>query len=447
MAKGDINGDKLEDIFIGGAKGQPGMIFIQNKSGKFVKHSDFVITNDSAFEDITAAFFDADGDGDNDLFIGSGGYEFKPDDPLLQDRLYLNNGRGGFAKAPLALPPDFINDNAVSIADFNGDGFNDIFIGGFCIPGRYPEASGSALLINDGKGHFTKQNDSWLRGFGKHNLVTASVATDINKDGKQDLIITGHFMGIEVWLNKTNHFEKDTTFSSHIGQGLYNTLVAADIDADGDMDILAGNQGVNNQFKANANEPLEMYYSDFDDNGTPEAVMAYYIDHKLCPIYSRDDLMQQLPAFNKRFLYYSDYAKADMSNIFGSKLANATHFTAGNMNSILLENDGNKFISHPLPVEAQWYPIYSIIVADVNGDGKKDIITGGNQTYSRIKFGAYSIGQGDVFINKDGFKFERLPPIQAGLNIRGDIRNALLTGNQLIFGINDKQPLVYHVNH
>ncbi len=446
MAKGDINGDKLEDIFIGGAKGQPGMLFIQDKSGKFIKHTDAAITNDAVFEDITAAFFDADSDGDNDLSVGSGGYELTPNDPLLQNRLYLNNGHGVFTKASAALPTDFINDNAVSVADFNGDGFPDIFVGGFCVPGKYPEGSGSAFLFNDGKGHFAKQNDSWLKGFDQLDLVTSAVAADINKDGRQDLVIAGHFMGIEVWLNKINHFEKDTAFSGSVGHGLYNTLVATDIDGDGDIDILAGNQGLNNQFKASVAEPLEMYYSDFDDNGTPEAVMAYYIDHKLWPIYSRDDLMQQLPSFNKRFLYYHDYANADMPAIFGDQLSKAVHFTASNMSSVLLENDGKKFVSHPLPIEAQWYPIYSIVADDVNGDGKKDIITGGNQTYSRIKFGAYSCGRGDVFINKGGFVFERLSPVQSGLKVPGDIRNILFTGHQLIFGVNDQQPLVWRLN-
>lgn len=446
MAKGDINGDKLEDVFIGGAKGQAAVFFIQDKSGRFTKFSDLSITNDAAFEDITAALFDADGDGDNDLFVGSGGYELLPNDPLLQDRLYLNNGHGRFVKASSALPQDLINDNTVTVADFNGDGNNDLFIGGFCVPGKYPESSGSAILINDGKGHFVNQNDAWLKGFEQRNLVTASVAADFNKDGKPDLVIGGHFMGIEVWMNKAGHLEKDTTLSNSSGNGLFNTLVASDIDDDGDIDIVAGNQGLNNQFKTSSTEPLEMFYSDFDGNGTPEGVMAYYIDHKLWPVYSQDDLMQQIPSYNKRYLFYSDYAKADMAAIFGSKLGTATHFTAGMMSSILLENKGGKFESHPLPDAAQWYPIYSITVVDVNGDGKKDLVTGGNQTYSRIKFGAYGSGKGDVFINKGGFNFERLSPVQSGIKIQGDIRNAVLSGSQIIFGINDQQPLVYRIN-
>ncbi|MCW3118916.1 MAG: RNA-binding protein, partial [Chitinophagaceae bacterium] len=443
MAKGDINGDQLEDVFIGGAKGQAGVFFIQNKNGSFTRHDDPSLNGDAAYEDITAAIFDADGDGDNDLFIGSGGYELQPDDSLLQNRLYLNNGKGLFTKSKNTLPKDLINDNAVSVADFNNDGFPDLFNGGFCVPGKYPESSGSQLLFNDGKGHFSKQTESWLRDFNKQNLVTSSATADIDKDGKQDLIIAGHWMGIEIWLNKTNHFEKDTSFINNGDHGLYNTVVASDIDDDGDIDIMAGNQGSNNQFKVTASEPMEMYYGDFDNNGTAEPVTAYYIEHKLWPIYSRDDLMQQIPSYNKRFLYYSDYAKADMKDIFGEKLNNAIHYTASQMNSVLLENTGKKFIAHPLPLQVQWYPVYSINVVDVNGDGKKDLITGGNQSYARIKFGAYGCGKGDVFINKGGFRFERLSPLESGIRVTGDIRNSIVTGQQLIFGINNQQPLQF----
>ncbi|HEX5025526.1 MAG TPA: VCBS repeat-containing protein, partial [Agriterribacter sp.] len=397
MAKGDINGDHLEDIFIGGAKGQPAVFFIQTKKGTFIKYNDPSVSRDAAFEDITAAIFDANGDGKNDLLVGSGGYEFQPDDSLLQNRLYLNTGKGLFARAANALPKDLINDNAISIADYNNDSYPDIFNGGFCVPGKYPESSGSQLLLNDGKGNFSKQNESWLPHFDTTQLLTSSATADVNKDGKPDLIVTGHWMGIEIWINKANHFEKDTSFIHDNGMhGLFNTIVANDIDGDGDIDIIAGNQGLNNQFITTAQEPMEMYSSDFDDNGTVEPVIAYYIDHKLWPIYSRDDLMQQMPSYNKRFLYYSEYAKADMHTIFGEKLKTATHYTASQMSSILLENTGAGFKKHLLPMQAQWYPIYNIDVLDVNGDGKKDLIVGGNQTYARIKFGAYSSGKGDV---------------------------------------------------
>ena len=225
--------------------------------------------------------------------------------------------------------------------------------------------------------------------------------------------------------------------------GLYNVIVANDIDDDGDIDIIAGNQGLNNQFITSAAEPMEMHYADFDGNGTAEPVISYYIDHKQWPIYSRDDLMQQIPSFNKRFLYFSDYAKADMTGIFGDQLKAALHYSASNMSSILLENTGKSFAVQHLPVQVQWYPIYSISVADVNDDGKKDLIIGGNQTYSRIKFGAYECGKGDVLVNKDDLRFDRLTPLNAGIRINGDVRNIIVIGKQVIFGINNKQPLLY----
>jgi enediyne biosynthesis protein E4 len=440
MAKGDLNGDKIEDVFIGGAKGQAGAIFLQDRNGKFRKMDDAAISADAAYEDITAAIFDANGDGHNDLFIGSGGYELQPNDPLLQNRLYINRGNGKFARSS-ALPADMINDNAVAIGDFNDDGVPDIFNGGFCVPGKYPEASGSQMLINDGKGNFTRPAGGLLKNFDVNNLVTSAVAADINKDGKTDLVVAGHWMGVELWMNKGNHFEKDTAAYSS-PHGLYNTVVATDIDSDGDIDIVAGNQGLNNQFVTTTDEPMEMFYADFDGNGTVEPVISYYIDHKSWPIYSRDDLVQQIPSFNKKFLFFSDYAKADMNAVFGDKLKTAKRYYASQMASIIVVNNNNKFTGHALPKEAQWYPIYAVAVTD-----KKDIITGGNQSYSRIKFGAYGTGRGDLFINKGRGEFERLSPVQSGLNIRGDVRNAVVTGSRVLFGINNQHPLVYSIKN
>jgi enediyne biosynthesis protein E4 len=445
MATGDINGDKLDDVFIGGAKGQVSAIFIQNRNGNFTKLNDASLSADASYEDICAAIFDADGDGDNDLFVGSGGYELQPNDELLQNRLYMNNGKGKFSKSE-GLPADFINDNSVSVADFNGDGAMDIFNGGFCIPGKYPEGSGSQLLLNDGKGKFSRANDTWLKNFDQQHLVTSSIVADVNKDGKQDLLVAGHWMSIELWLNRNGHLEKDIgTLPGDDLHGLYNALVVADVDDDGDADIIAGNQGLNTQFAVTSQEPLEMFYNDFDGNGTTEPVISYYIDHKSWPIYSRDDLVQQIPSFNKKFLYYSDYAKADMAAVFGEKLSTSKHYYASQMASVLLENKGGKFISHQLPMHAQWYPVYSISVIDVNQDGKKDIITAGNLSYSRIKFGAYSAGRGDIFINKGGCTFERLLPVQSGLNIKGDVRNAVVAGKEIVFGINNERPLVFSI--
>lgn len=439
MAKGDINGDKIEDVFIGGAKGQAGVFFIQDKNRKFRRVDDAALNADAAYEDITAAIFDMDGDGDNDLLVGSGGYELQPNDPLLQNRLYVNNN-GRFTKSD-KLPADMINDNAIAVADFNGDGAIDIFNGGFCVPGKYPEASGSQLLLNDGKGSFRK-DDTWTKNFNTQNILTSSVAADVNKDGKQDLVIAGHWMGIEIWLNRNDHFERDTSSSAANQPGLYNTLTVADIDDDGDVDILAGNQGLNTQFRATEQEPMEMYYGDFDGNGTTEPIISYYIDHKPWPIYSRDDLIQQVPSFNKRFLFYSDFAKADMDVILGDKKSAAKHYSASQMSSVLLENSNGKFTLRELPMEAQWYPVYSIVAAKTK-EKETQIITTGNQSFSRIKFGAYGAGQGDVFVIDRKLHFERIEPELSGLRIKGDVRNALATNQSIIFGINNKKPVIY----
>lgn len=451
MAKGDINGDKIEDVFVGGAKGQAGVFFLQDKNGKFRRVDDAALTADAKFEDITAALFDADGDGDSDLLVGSGGYELQEKDPLLQNRLYINNG-GKFSRSD-KLPADLINDNAIAVADFNGDGAIDIFNGGFCVPGKYPEASGSQLLLNDGKGNFRK-DDTWTKSFNAQNLLTSSVVADVNKDGKQDLVIAGHWMGIEIWLNNNNHFERDTSSAAANAHGLYNTLSAVDIDDDGDIDILAGNQGANTQFQPTSQEPMEMYYGDFDGNGTTEPIISYYIDKKPWPIYSRDDLIQQVPSFNKRFLFYSDYAKADMDVILGDKKSSAKYYSAWQMSSVWLENDGGRFVQRELPIEAQWYPIYNISVIKDTADGLNQIVTTGNQSFARIKFGAYSSGQGDVFEfreipdytpNKNGEKVYayRIAPENSGLKLKGDVRSAVVANQTIIFGINNEKPVAY----
>jgi hypothetical protein len=258
-------------------------------------------------------------------------------------------------------------------------------------------------------------------------------------------------MGVEIWLNKNGHLERDTLSAALNEHGLYNTLTLDDVDSDGDMDILAGNQGLNNQFNTTTREPMEMFYGDFDGNGTVEPVISYYIDGKAWPIYSRDDLVQQIPSYNKKFLYYADYAKADIHAVLGENLASAKRYHASQMASMYFENNNGKFEAHQLPVEAQWYPVYNIL-SIMNGDFKH-IVTSGNQAYARIKFGAYSTGKGDVFEVRefnDSTYFERLAPyhegVYDGFRLKGDVRNAVVAGNKIIFGINDQRPLVYQFN-
>lgn len=441
LAKGDLNGDGRIDLYIGGAKDQPGAIFLQGRDGSYRKHPAGSINSDSSYEDQTAVIFDADGDGDNDLFVGSGGYELAANDPLLQNRLYLNDGRANFSKPAGLLPQDIINDFTVSIIDINNDGLPDIFNGGFCVPGKYPQSTGSQLLINKGNGRYANET-ALLKGFDQSKLITSSATVDINKDGKKDLVVAGHWMSIEVWVNRNGALERDTSLISFNRSGLFNTVEAADIDNDGDEDLVAGNQGLNTQFVVTEKEPMEMFYADFDGNGTSEPVISYYIGGKRWPIYSRDDLVQQIPLFNKRYLYYSDYAKSTMEDIFGDKLNTASHYQASEMRSLILENTGKALRVKPLPKEAQWYPIYAIIVNDLNGDNKSDFVVAGNESYARIKFGAYSAGRGDVFINR-GEQFERVVSNRSGLRISGDVRKMVLANDQLIFGINNQHPLCF----
>jgi hypothetical protein len=446
LAQGDVNGDGLADIFVGGAKGQAGAILIQSADGSYANLNCPALVADANSEDITAVFFDANNDGKIDLFVGSGGYEMEEKDSLLQNRLYINNGKGQFIRSLEALPQDFINDNAVAVADFDGDGDTDLFCGGHCIPGKYPKASGSMFLVNDGKGHFTNVTDKMGAELGGDKLFTAAICVDINNDNKPDLITTGHWMGVEVWLNNGKEFTYSKSFSENSDiHGWYNTLIAEDLDGDGDVDIIVGNQGENNQFDASADQPLEMISGDFDGNGLEEPILSYYIQNKSWPAFSRDDIVQQIPSLNKKYIYYKDYANAGVSDIVGAeKFKNANHYSIQNLETVVLENTGEGFARHVLPVEAQWSPVFAISLIDVNNDNQKDMVLAGNLSQTRVKFGRFSANHGMLFLNKGKCNFEYVPQRKSGLDLRGDVRNMLVQKNRVVVATNNQ--VVYSIN-
>ena len=444
MAKADVNKDGLEDIFIGGAKGQPSQIFIQNANGNFIKKAEPSIAKDSISEDVAAEFFDADNDGDMDLYVGSGGYEFSENDTALQDRIYINDGKGNFIKDERALPLFLTGTSCVKAADIDGDGFEDLFVGGRVVSGKYPQSPGSKILYNNGKGKFTDVTQSAAPALSKIGMVTDALWLDVNGDKKKDLILVGEWMPIKIFINQNGKLiDASSEYIHFASTGWWNTITAADFDNDGDTDLLIGNCGLNTQFKVSGKEPATLYYKDFDGNGAVYPILCYYINGTSYPAASRDDITDQVPTLKKKFLEYHDYANATINNLFNpDQLKGAGLLKAENMQTVYLENKGKDgFVIKPLPIEAQYSPVYAIGIADVNHDGNKDIILAGNNAWTRIKFGRYRANHGVLLLGDGKGNFTYVSQFKSGLNLRDDIRSMQIIHSKknikVLFGAND----------
>ncbi|MGH2553494.1 MAG: VCBS repeat-containing protein, partial [Chitinophagaceae bacterium] len=305
----DVNKDGLEDFFIGAAKNQLSQIFIQSTNGTFSVKPEPAFAKDAVSEDVAAIFFDADKDGDEDLYVASGGYEFNENDAALQDRLYLNDGKGNFTKKENALPQMLTSKGCVKAADIDGDGDMDLFVGGRVVPGKYPTAPRSYILINDGKGNFKDETANICAALQQTGMVTDVLWTDLNSDKQPDLIIVGEWMPVQVFINqKAKLIDASSTYIHFASAGWWNRIYGADMDDDGDMDIIIGNCGLNTQFHCTDKEPVTLYYNDFDNNGSIDPILFYYINGISYPAASRDDLANQLPSIKKKFLKYKEYA-------------------------------------------------------------------------------------------------------------------------------------------
>jgi hypothetical protein len=438
MASADVNGDGREDFFTGGAQGQAGQIFLQLKDGSFAQRA---LQNDLLYEDVAAAFFDADGDGDNDLYVASGGYEFQADDTLLNDRLYLNDGSGNFKPATNALPAMIFSKGCVKPADIDRDGDMDLFVGGRVVPGRYPEAPESKILINDGKGHFTDGTMQICTALANIGMVTDAAWADVDGDKIKDLVVVGEWMPIKVFVNRSGTLiDQSTLFIDFPSTGWWNRILVADFDNDGDDDLVIGNTGLNTQFHVRPLQPFTLYYNDFDKNGSIDPILCYYINDTAYPAASRDDLTAQLPMLKKKFLHYSNYANARVRDLFdGDEFKGTQVLYAETMQTVFLQNDSSRrFMRKRLPQEIQYAPVYALHALDINHDGHLDLVAAGNQSWTRIKFGRYRANHGMAFLGNGKNEFTYVPQPQSGLNIREDVRDAIvLNHNQVIFGVND----------
>jgi hypothetical protein len=451
MVKADINGDGLEDVFVGGSQGQPGAVFIQNKSGEFVYKPQAAFDADKGSEDVDALFFDANNDGFNDLYVCSGGYNnYEPADPLLQDRLYLNDGKGNFRKNKAALPEILSSTNCVRAADFNGDGHLDLFVGGRVIPGRYPESPTSYLLINDGKGSFKNQISEIVPQLKNIGMVTDAAWIDLNGDDKADLVLCGEWMPITVYINDNGKLlDKTSSYFDKKYAGWWNKLLVDDLNNDGKPDLIVGNLGLNTQCKASATEPAEMFYKDFDDNGSVDPVFCFYIQGKSYPYVTRDEMLDQMSIMRTRFPDYKGYADAGLKDIFTEdELKDYGHLQAEYFKTAVFMNTGQgKFKELDLPIEVQKSPVYAISSVDFDQDGHKDLLFCGNIGKARLRFGNYDANYG-VLIKGDGKgNFSYVPQSKSGFKLTGDVRSIMQLNNRLVFGINQQGIKTYQLNN
>lgn len=447
IVKGDVNGDGLEDIYIGGTDGKAGMLYLQQKNHQFQPKRQPAFEADKKSNDVAALFFDANGDGKTDLYVCSGGYgDLLPDDPLLQDRLYLNDGKGDFTISVNALPKMFSSKSCVKMADINGDGYPDLFVGGRVVPGRYPEAPQSYILINDGKGHFTDETLKYNKMLQHAGMVTDAAWVDLNGDKKPDLVIVGEWMPVTILINNNGKLENQTSrYLDKSYSGWWNCITVGDFNHDGHPDLIIGNLGTNSQCKASDREPAEMYYKDFDNNGTVDPILCFYIQNKSYPYVTHDELIDQMSMMRRRFPYYKSYADATIKDIFTpEEMKDSKHLQANDLQTAFFESDmQGRLHKESIPLQAQFSPVYTITTLDYDHDGNEDLLLCGNINHARIRFGKYDANYG-VLLKGDGKgHYSYIPQQQSGFKLWGDVRSVLAINDLLLFGINQEEIKAY----
>ncbi len=444
IAVADINGDGLDDAFFGGAKGSLGQLIIQNPDNTFSPYPT-PFNADINCEDVGAEFFDCDGDGDMDLYVASGGNDCEVNDKSLQDRLYLNDGKGNFTKSN-SLPKMISSTKVVKPYDIDSDGDLDLFVGGRLTPGKYPFASRSYILENK-SGIFSDVTEGFSADLMEVGMVTGAEFVDVDNDKDVDLVMVGEWMPLTIFKNEGGKYTKETLENT---EGLWYSLAVSDIDNDGDVDLVAGNMGKNSKFKGSIEKPFNIYCNDFDKNGTYDIVLSKYEGDIHYPVRGKECTSQQMPFIKEKFPTFKEFAEADMENIYGDDLEKALHLEVKDLYSSIFINDGKGiFKQNHLPYGAQLSPNNSIIIDDINGDGNLDIVMAGNMYGAEIETVRYDAGRGVCLIGDGKGNFVSLRPDESGFFAWGNIKDMekIKVGDKQVYilSVNNSFPATYEL--
>jgi hypothetical protein len=445
VSTADINNDGKDDLFVGGPSGSAGKLFVSSSAGFKEKSGPWSKYKNQ--EDLGSCFFDLDGDDDLDLYVTAGGNEEDIGSELYQDRLYINNG-GSFSEGQ--LPELLTSSGCVTAADYDGDGDLDLFVGGRQIPGRYPYPASSFVLRND-YGTLVNATADVAPGLSSVGMVTDALWTDFDKDGDQDLVMVGEWMPITVFANNDGAFTNVTEVAG-LGNtsGWWNTIEQADMDRDGDLDLIAGNLGLNIKYKASEKEPFKVYSYDFDENGTNDIVLSYYQKGKCFPVRGRECSSQQVPSIKKKFPSYHAFATATVEQVYSEHIDEALMLETENFSSLYLENKGGSYSSSELPIEAQFSTVHGIVPHDVNKDGNLDLILAGNYYQREVETIRSDASIGYLMLGNGKGKFKTIHPTIAGLELYQDVRDLKLIkttrGLKLVGAINGDAMQFYSIN-
>jgi len=439
MAQGDVNGDLLDDLYICGSRGEPGALYIQRKSGGFISSNQALCEAEASSEETDCTLFDADGDGDMDLYVACGGSELSSSSSALADKLYLNNGKGIFTKSRQILPVGrYESSSCVKAKDYDGDGDMDLFVGIRLRPFLYGIPANGYLLENDGLGNFTNVSDNRAPGLNEIGMITDMVWVDLDQDQDPDMLIVGDWMPVKVFINEQGYF-KDRSVSWGLSgtEGWWNRVAAGDLDRDGDMDLVLGNHGLNSRFRTSAEKPVTMYVNDFDMNGSVEHIICAFNGDTAYPVVMKNDLVKQIPALERKYETFKSYSRQTIHDMFSEEILQRSVVLELTMleSAVLINGGQGKFQLRSLPAESQLFPVYAVITGDFDHDGNCDILLGGNLSRAKPETGIYSAGYGLFLKGRVNGDWTAVPADSSGFFTKGEIRDfgiVKIDGNNVI---------------
>jgi enediyne biosynthesis protein E4 len=450
VATADVNGDGLADMYIGGTKGHPGQLYLQQKSGGFIKKAVPVFLQFKDIEDEAVLFFDCDKDGDADLFVGAGGNSNPPYSREMQCRLLKNDGKGNFTLDASALHTDGMNTGVAAAHDFDNDGDLDLFVGGRSTPRNYGVAPTSYLFVNNGNGQFTDMAKAKNPDMATIGMVTGAIWANVGGDEAKELIITGEWMAPRIFSYQGDRF---TEVKNNLAElyGLWQTVVATDVNNDGRIDLVLGNIGDNFYLHPNKENPVKLWINDFNNNGSEDKILTRTAEKRDVPVFLKREMQEEIPTIKKENLKNKDYAKRSLQELFSKELIDKSSIKLFNYTSscVAINNGNDSFTVQALPYQIQLSMMNAILCTDLNKDGFADIILGGNKMGFPPQFGKLDASYGEVLINNGKGGFRWLPSQQTGLLVDGEVRDiTLITGpgsNYVLFARNDDYPVLYNL--